>query len=231
MAQIPVFFKGKLVYFAEVDEDMFEEASKHLWRTIGQPNTRMFDYCYRRHNSKVQMLHQYVLGVEKGCGKIVDHIDRDPKNNRKSNLRFVSRRENSWNRTPLQTPKSSKYVGVSSAGNYWKAQCASNSKRCVGYYDTEEKAALAFDYHARRIRGEFAILNFPDKDVLPESRKKPESRFKRKYISFSRRKQGFRYYIQIPIATPRWFKLCDTLEEAIEFRNQKLKELGVPIPD
>lgn len=43
-------------------------------------------------------------------GKVVDHIDRDPSNNIVSNLRWVTQRENCWNRTDKKNATGYKHV-------------------------------------------------------------------------------------------------------------------------
>jgi hypothetical protein len=44
----------------------------------------------------------------------------------------------------------------------WMAQIGINGKnRYLGYYETAEQAARAYDIAARELHGEFATLNFP----------------------------------------------------------------------
>ena len=73
--------------------------------------------------------------VEKPVGKdVVDHIDRNPANNRASNLRWVTQRENCWNRTDKENSTGFKYV--SRTGNRYHAVITRN----IGSYDTPEEA-------------------------------------------------------------------------------------------
>lgn len=76
--------------------------------------------------------------LEREGGKdVVDHIDHNPRNNEISNLRWVTHRENSWNRKK-QANKTG-YKHVSKVGNRYQAVIA----RCVGTYDTAEEAHKA----------------------------------------------------------------------------------------
>ena len=43
---------------------------------------------------------------------VIDHIDHNPLNNQKSNLRICSRAQNCMNQLPQKIQKSSKYKGV-----------------------------------------------------------------------------------------------------------------------
>lgn len=54
---------------------------------------------YIRHQKKTKTLrmHQFLLQPEKGL--VVDHIDRRPHNNQRSNLRVITYRENWYNST------------------------------------------------------------------------------------------------------------------------------------
>jgi hypothetical protein len=99
-------------------------------------------------------------------------------------------------------------------------------------YDTEEKAAKARDYVARRTHGEFASLNFPDVDENPSPcNRRPSSKSGHKHICIYNRQGKMQYTISYRKCGFSFGTTKSTLEEAIEFRNQKLKELGVPIPD
>ena len=95
-------------------------------------------------------LHHAILG--RPLDGQVDHIDGDRLNNRRSNLRFCSHRENGQNqKCHRNRTGSSIYVGVtkrqwSNNGNvYWAARIKIDGHRKhLGYFKTEEEAANVY---------------------------------------------------------------------------------------
>ena len=85
----------------------------------------------------------------------IDHIDRNPSNNRLDNLRLATRSQNCTNKI---TCSASGYRGVKKhhKGKRWQA-CI--QRKHLGYFSTKEEAALAFDKAAKKLYGEFAFLN------------------------------------------------------------------------
>lgn len=95
----------------------------------------------------------------------VDHIDRNPLNNRKPNLRLATRTQNNWNSQRGKNWGSSKYKGVSwkPKKRKWQAVFYINGRsKSLGYFTDEIAAAKAYDKAAKLHRGQFAVLNFPD---------------------------------------------------------------------
>lgn len=93
--------------------------------------------------------------------KMFDHINRDPFDNRKSNLRAATYKQNGANKVK-RAGCSSIYKGVSKAKDKWYACIRFNYKtKSLGFYNTEVAAAKAYDDAARRMQGAFAVLNFP----------------------------------------------------------------------
>jgi hypothetical protein len=99
-----------------------------------------------------------VLGRSLDTGELVDHIDGDPLNNCRSNLRVATYAQNSMN-SKRQVRSSSGYKGV-----YWdkriqryRAQITCNQKRIrLGTFKTPEEAHEAYKIAAVKYFGEFA---------------------------------------------------------------------------
>lgn len=116
--------------------------------------------------SKKGRLHRLITMAP--AGKVVDHIDGDPLNNRRSNLRVCTQSGNQRNRRKTKNPTSSKYKGVwfakaaAHTAKPWRANLRINGRMTyVGSYPTEIEAARGYDAAAIAHYGAFASLNFP----------------------------------------------------------------------
>jgi hypothetical protein len=86
--------------------------------------------------------------------EIVDHIDRDPANNKIENLRAATPTESSCNRI---TPNASGYPGVDKYNKRWRAKIRYQNKHIhIGYFDTPEEAYKAYNTTRLELHGEFA---------------------------------------------------------------------------
>ena len=95
-------------------------------------------------NGKNQALHRF-LSNETRSGFLVDHINGNTFDNRKSNLRSVTIKGNAEN-TSKRTNSKSKYFGVTARSNKWSAILKHNGKRILDKTEsTELLAALRRD--------------------------------------------------------------------------------------
>jgi len=121
---------------------------------------------YAFDGSKRKSIHRAVMGYPKNM--FVDHINGNPLDNRKENLRVCTPSENIQNCKPRRNSRSGyKGVWLSKDGLKIKAYIAvpgTSGKETIrlGSFKTLEEAARAYDAKARELFGEFARLNFPD---------------------------------------------------------------------
>lgn len=92
---------------------------------------------------------------------VIDHIDRNPLNNQKHNLRYVSRAGNLKNSNKYSDYR---YTGVAlyhhNGKTQWTAQIMLNKIRhYLGRFSTPERAALAYNEAATKHFGDLATLN------------------------------------------------------------------------
>lgn len=101
------------------------------------------------------------------AGMLVDHINRDPADNRLCNLRLATRSQNNRNRGPGRRDTISRFKGVSRSPDRprWIAHLRGDDNSFVSYHKTEVEAALAHDELARKHHGDFACLNFPERKL------------------------------------------------------------------
>lgn len=152
--------------FALIDETDAPLIVPHLWGAHIRPHT--YYACRKiggRVNATTVYMHQVILGLERGTD--VDHIDGNGWNNVRSNLRRATRSQNLGN-ARLRADSQSGFKGVSryrkNPGDIgrWVAMIGNGGKtRNLGYFDTPEEAARAYDVEARRVYGAFARPNFP----------------------------------------------------------------------
>lgn len=113
---------------------------------------------------------RFILGIEDSNIK-VDHGNGNTLDNRKSNLRIATIRQNNCNLHELKSNNTTGYRGVTKRndkidGNMWRARIylEDGRRKTLGHFSTPEEAAKAYDKAAREIYGEFCgKLNFEEK--------------------------------------------------------------------
>lgn len=105
------------------------------------------------------LMHRFITGWP-----MVDHINGDGLDNRRANLRPASHGQNMANKRTYKN-NTSGFKGVTrntGTGRPWRAAIrADNKRRHLGYFDTPQQAAHAYDLAAIQLFGEYARLNFP----------------------------------------------------------------------
>jgi hypothetical protein len=157
MKTIPLT-QGKV---ALVDDEDYEWLSRWKWYAILNGHTW---YAARKDCSgdrpRAVSMHRQIMGEPEGK---VDHIDGDGLNNQRGNLRLATDPQNLWNSRKRRG--SSKFKGVywTKRNKRWRAAITHlGVKKHLGYFDSEEAAARAYDRAAKEFFGPFARLNFPD---------------------------------------------------------------------
>ncbi len=148
---------------ALVDDEDFEAVSQFKWYATVKDG-RIYYACRKTTINGQRIIihmHRLLMGLDKGCAKVIDHIDGNGLNNQKCNLRICTIQQNCQNRKS-QKNNTSGYKGVSFDKQYlkWKARiCAKDKRTVIGYYVNKEQAALAYNEAAKKHYGEFASLN------------------------------------------------------------------------
>lgn len=115
-------------------------------------------------NRKRYLVHRLIWLYHYGIlpSEQIDHINHDRTDNRIENLRDVTNGQNNYNQSKRSKKTTSRYKGVSwdSKRSCWKSaiQCA-GKYTFIGYFDTENIAALAYNNKATLLYKEHANLN------------------------------------------------------------------------
>lgn len=143
-----------------VDDHDYGQLSKFKWNSRkGYPIRSQRLRANGKSIKKTITMSRQIVGCPDGL--VVDHIDGNPLNNRRENLRICTLRQNLLNRRSVS--KTSKFKGVCWSGRErkWRATIRHHRHITIGYFASEKEAAKAYDAMAIKSFGEYAWLNFP----------------------------------------------------------------------
>lgn len=145
---------GEIVF--EIDEQDLQIIKEYKLRASkSKKDTGFYVKCRFRGKEPTISLHNLLMGE-----KFIDHIDGNPLNNSRSNLRKTDYFGNNANARKRKDFKYSHFKGVTKFKNSWKARIQSNGERItIGTYKTEAEAAEAYNQKAKELHGQFARLN------------------------------------------------------------------------
>jgi len=158
---IPIHGKSKdrkstiVIAYAQIDDEDYDKVKQYRW---------YLTVCGYVATSKIRM-HRLILGLPPSIPK-VDHINHNPLDNRKTNLRLCDESQNGGNRLKNRIVKgakpTSKYKGVTFDKYHEKWAAAikiTQQKIHLGYFKIELDAAIAYNNAAKQYFNEFALLN------------------------------------------------------------------------
>ena len=151
--------------WARIDRRDCKMLSQHTW----YKNNKGYAYTFiPDSNGKKKGVLMHRLIMQPKAGLEIHHVNHDPLDNRRKNLKVCTHRENLQT---LQKPRrkkrtaenTSKYKGVyrHKSGKFKVTIRHDGIQEHLGYYDDEIVAAKVYDARAREVHGSFAIINFP----------------------------------------------------------------------
>lgn len=142
--------------YALVDDEDYELLNRFKWHYANGYARRNWWYGGKSHMVR---MHHFVLPLRDGL--MCDHINGNGIDNRKCNLRLVTKSQNMMNRGK-QKNNTSGYMGVSlhRTTKKYRAFIKKDRKQIhLGLFETLREAAYAYNEAAKKYHGEFALLN------------------------------------------------------------------------
>jgi hypothetical protein len=152
MKKIPLTGRHGQGKFMVVDDQDFAQLNNFKWHVSAT------GYARTCRAGKHILAHHLVR--QPGAGLVIDHVNQNKLDNRRSNLRVATRGQNNTNR-PWRSKTG--YRGVERSDckkKLWSARIRKGDTRYyLGTFDSPIQAAKAFNAAALELHGEFAVLN------------------------------------------------------------------------
>jgi len=149
-----------------IDTEDLSFVSKYSW-CVHKINN--YFYCVSTKKSLIS-LHRLIMSFPKD--KVIDHKNHNTLDNRKENLRICSKQQNSHNRKKQINTSGVKGVFADIQNingkiyKHWRSYIRYNNKGIhLGSFPFTEEGKIAaakrYDKEAKKLFGEYALLNFP----------------------------------------------------------------------
>jgi hypothetical protein len=140
----------KLNRFAIIDKEDLSKIFKYSWHMSSSDG-----HFYAVTSRTCGQLRMHRIIMDCPDGYVVDHINNDGLDNRKSNLRICLSQQNACNRK-LNSNSSTGFKGVHKSGNRFNSTIrAKGIDYRLGTFDTAEEAYIAYVEKAKELHGEF----------------------------------------------------------------------------
>lgn len=157
MKEIPISRHNGV--FAAVDDEDFEALRQYTWclsSSYAYRKLRKGEPGRRSKRDGISM-HRQIMGLPPFAKREVDHINGDTLDNRRANLRFVTRSENMANTAPRSTNRSGvKGVSFDPTRGKWRMSIVKDGKQHSERFDLFDDAVLAYRDKAKELFGDAA---------------------------------------------------------------------------
>jgi hypothetical protein len=139
-----------------VDKDDLKIVSRYKWHPLRGKHTT---YAQAKINGKMKLMHRVILSPD--SSQLIDHINHNGLDNRRSNLRKVTSSQNNMNARISKNNKSGiKGVHWKTSHKSWRAVIDYNGKQIgLGYFKDINKAKEAREIAVRKYHKEYGHIS------------------------------------------------------------------------
>jgi len=144
-----------------IDTEDLDKVKNYRWHMHYHPECK--NPCYvgatiyiDAKHEEIRLMHSIIMNVDRNV--LVDHIDNDPLNNRKLNLRVIPKRSNTTNRNGANRNNKSGYRNVfwNTRENCWTVSIRHNHKTLSWNFNDVDIAGTYAEKMRNKYYGEFA---------------------------------------------------------------------------
>lgn len=164
-------------YKVEIDDEDLDKVMQKKWY-IRRADVKYGLYYFVANGSRKKenkqnsiLLHRFIMNCTPNDGTIIDHMDKNTLNNKKSNLRVCTHADNMRNRSKECINKTG-YKGVyrRTFDGYYVAAIHNNDRPSSHIYQSRDllECVKWYDMIAIKLHGEFACINLPKENYTQE---------------------------------------------------------------
>jgi hypothetical protein len=149
--------RGEGKYTIVDDEDFTYLSNLKIYLdSVGRASIGIYSKLHKKQNHV--RIHKIIMWCPDGY--FIDHINGNPLDNRRCNLRIVTPQQNCWHKTQNRKDNTSGYKGVTRHHEKWRAQIYKGGRQIrIGRFTNKIDAAKAYNDKAIDLFGEYAYLN------------------------------------------------------------------------
>lgn len=154
--------QGYVAFIDEIDSDL----ANLKWGVTADKTKKKYAVRLSSRSTGQKTIRMHRLILERMIGRalekyeVTDHIDSNPMNNTRSNLRIATYRQNGQNaKVRRDSETKMKGVQIHQCGRYYASIKANGERKHLGYYDSLEDAGIAYNHAAKEFFGEYAQFN------------------------------------------------------------------------